>query len=454
MIRLVVDTHARLQASELPTGLLREIRKRLSFPNPQWIENDKRGFSNWNTPRDLCFLQDLGEELVFPRGATRSILGLVRSAGYQVQIDDRRRTMPEVSFSFAGQLRDYQIEAVDAMASRDFGTLQAPTGSGKTTMALSLIARRKQPALIVVHTRELMHQWVERIGQFLCIPANEVGLIGDGKKRIGDRITVGLVQSLLKCASEVAPHIGHLVMDECHKAPSKTFLDVVTAFDCRFMTGLSATPYRRDGLGRLIWWFIGDKVHEVPAQELQDNGSILKAEVIWRETAFSTMLDPSTQYSRMLSELCTDPQRNQLICSDVAEEIREASGVCLILSDRKSHCRDLQAMLGRMGINAALLIGDMKAKERHQVVEDLNEGRCKVVVATGQLIGEGFDCKALSTLFLACPVKFSGRMIQYLGRVLRPAPGKDRARVLDYVDPIGVLQNAARARQRVYDGAT
>jgi superfamily II DNA or RNA helicase len=362
--------------------------------------------------------------------------------------------MPEVSFSFAGQLRDYQIEAVDAMASRDFGTLQAPTGSGKTTMALSLIARRKQPALIVVHTRELMHQWVERIGQFLCIPANEVGLIGDGKKRIGDRITVGLVQSLLKCASEVAPHIGHLVMDECHKAPSKTFLDVVTAFDCRFMTGLSATPYRRDGLGRLIWWFIGDKVHEVPAQELQDNGSILKAEVIWRETAFSTMLDPSTQYSRMLSELCTDPQRNQLICSDVAEEIREASGVCLILSDRKSHCRDLQAMLGRMGINAALLIGDMKAKERHQVVEDLNEGRCKVVVATGQLIGEGFDCKALSTLFLACPVKFSGRMIQYLGRVLRPAPGKDRARVLDYVDPIGVLQNAARARQRVYDGAT
>jgi superfamily II DNA or RNA helicase len=76
----------------------------------------------------------------------------------------------------------------------------------------------------------------------------------------------------------------------------------------------------------------------------------------------------------------------------------------------------------------------------------------KVLVATGQLIGEGFDCRELSTLFLATPIRFNGRLLQYLGRVLRPAPGKDRARVYDYLDPVGVLKNASRARARVYDG--
>jgi superfamily II DNA or RNA helicase len=83
-------------------------------------------------------------------------------------------------------------------------------------------------------------------------------------------------------------------------------------------------------------------------------------------------------------------------------------------------------------------------------VESLNAGRVKVLCATGQLLGEGFDCKQLTTLFLATPIRFSGRLLQYLGRVLRPAPGKDKAKVFDYVDPVGVLENAARQRHRVY----
>jgi superfamily II DNA or RNA helicase len=88
-------------------------------------------------------------------------------------------------------------------------------------------------------------------------------------------------------------------------------------------------------------------------------------------------------------------------------------------------------------------------------VEDLNSGRVKVLCATGQLIGEGFDCKELSTLFLATPIKFDGRVLQYLGRVLRPAPGKQRAKVFDYVDSnVGVLKASATARRRVYGQQT
>ena len=90
--------------------------------------------------------------------------------------------------------------------------------------------------------------------------------------------------------------------------------------------------------------------------------------------------------------------------------------------------------------------------ERQAVLERLDQGDVRVLIATGQLIGEGFDRSDLSPLFLVTPIKFSGRVLQYLGRVLRPAPGKEKARVYDYVDvQVDVLKAMARARQKVYN---
>jgi superfamily II DNA or RNA helicase len=267
---------------------------------------------------------------------------------------------------------------------------------------------------------------------------------------MGERITVALVQSLYKCASEVAPHIGHLIIDECHRAPARMFTQAVTAFDCRYQLGLSATPFRRDGLGRLIYFYIGDRVYSIDRQDLIDSKDILPAEVITRQTTFHPTVNPSEQYSTMLSELAEDYRRNWLIVSDVAQAARNGGGVCLVLSDRKPHCETLQGLLQGKGIKAALLTGDLKDRDRRKVVSDIENGNVKVIVATAQLIGEGFDARELSTLFLATPIKFSGRLIQCLGRVLRPAPGKDKATVYDYVDPVGVLQSAARSRACVY----
>lgn len=213
---------------------------------------------------------------------------------------------------------------------------------------------------------------------------------------------------------------------------------------------MSATPWRRDGLSRLIYWYVGDVAHQVDAAALVEAGHVLQAEVVWRETAFTPTFDPSDEYSRMLSELTQDPARNALIAADVAREAGNGGGVCLVLTDRKVHCEMLAGMLANRGVPAALLTGDLPAGERQAVVEALNAGNVKVLVATGQLIGEGFDCRELSTLFLATPIRFNGRLLQYLGRILRPAPGKDKARVYDYVDPVRVLENAARARARVY----
>jgi len=453
--RLLIDNLVHLRpASRLSASILNQIKRRLTFSNPAHAEAERRGFYTGNIPREIKGYRMDGGALIIPRGFTRQLAGILRGAGVQYRIEDRRRVLPEVDFNFQGELHDFQQQAVEAMAARDFGILAAATGSGKTVVSLALIAMRRQPALIICHTQELANQWAERIQQFLAIPGREVGRIGGGKNQMGSKITVALVQSLYKCASEIFPHIGHLVVDECHRAPSRTFTEAVTAFDCRYMTGLSATPWRRDGLSRLIYWYIGDKAHEVDKAALVETGHILEAEIIWRQTDFTPSFDPSEEYSSMLSELSQDQARNALIAADVAREAGNGGGVCLVLTDRKAHCQTLVDLLAaHHGITAAMLTGDLSNGERSQVVEDLNAGRVKVLVATGQLIGEGFDCRDLSTLFLATPIKFNGRLLQYLGRVLRAAPGKSHARVFDFVDVnVGVLKNAAKARARVYRG--
>ena len=453
MAPLIITIKENLQLQNVPPEIMATLVEKLEFINPKWLENDRMGRWNRGTPQVLKFYDKVGRNgLWIPRGYIRHLINLCRRQGVQFRIDDQRRRLKAVNFIFNGQLKPFQKIAVAEMLAKDFGTLSSATGSGKTVMALYMIAKRGQPALVIVHTKELAAQWVERIGTFMGIESEDVGFIGGGKKRIGEKITVALVQSLYKFADEVAENIGFLVVDECHRCPSRTFTEAVSCFDSQYMLGLSATPYRRDQLSKLIFWHLGDKHHEVAKSQLVETGDVLPAKVVFRHTNFITRRDPVSEYSKMVAELTTDTDRNKLIASDVAEQASKNSGICLILSDRKAHCMNLQSMLRyRFKQESELLTGDLDADERQKVLERINQGRVKILIATGQLIGEGFDCKDLTTLFLATPIKFSGRLLQYLGRVLRPAPGKKYARVFDYVDvKVDTLRKAARARKRVY----
>jgi superfamily II DNA or RNA helicase len=452
MATVQIKLSNRLLIRSAPEELVEDLVQTLTLPNPKWLENERMGRWNRRTPKELRYYRKVKGGLRIPRGFVGQLLRRLRRDGIDYELRDQRREHPPVDWQFKGRLRPFQEKAVRDLTRKEFGTLSAPTGSGKTVMGLHLIAARRQPALIIVHTKDLGHQWVERIEQFLGIPAAEIGWIGGGKRRPGERITVALVQSLYKCASEIAPQIGHLVVDECHRTPSRTFTDAVTAFDTRYMLGLSATPWRRDKLSKLIFWHLGDVQHEIKSEGLVASGDVLKAEVIVRETAFRPYFDPVSEYSRMLSELAADKERNVQIVDDVAAAARTTDGVCLVLSDRKAHCENLRVLLKlRHSIAAEVLTGDQPMTRRRELAEAMQAGRVKVVVATGQLIGEGFDCPRLETLFLVTPIRFSGRLLQYLGRVLRPAPGKQRARVYDYVDVhVDTLVKAARARQRVY----
>ena len=436
----------------IPQPLEREITQRLTFQNPAYLEAERMGRWLGSLDEYLCSYERTRDGLLLPRGFARQLIHLCKQSGTNYKIDDQRRVLSEVDFEFRGQLRPFQRTAVTDILRRDFGTVSVPTGSGKTVMALAAIAKRRQSSLVICHTRELQVQWVARIETFLGIPSSEIGILGGGTRRVGKMITVGMVQTVYKCADEISPHIGFLIVDECHRCPSRTFSEAVTAFDSRFMLGLSATPYRRDGLSRLIYWHLGDVVHEVKKEDLLQTGDIVPAEVIIRETGFRTWLDPSEEYSTMLTELTRDPERNQLIASDIAREAKNGGGICLVLSDRKAHCETLRALLGVCRVPCEVLTGSGNNGKRQAIIDRLNQGKVKVLIATGQLIGEGFDCKQLSTLFLATPIRFDGRVTQYLGRVLRPAPGKKKAKIFDYVDShIGPLKASAKARQRVFE---
>lgn len=434
----------------LHPGTAQVIMKRLTMVNPEYSEAPKRGRTTQGIKQHLCFYESVESQLICPRGFAHQAYRICQNQGEDINIVDNRRTLDPVDFSFTGELRPLQRHAVDGVLSRDSGLLEAPTGSGKTIQGLYVIAERKQPALIIVHTKELLNQWIDRIESFLNIPRDEIGVIGGGKFSIGKRITVATVQSLYKRVDEVKPHIGHLVVDECHRAPSRIFTEAVNAFDARYRLGLTATPWRRDKLSKVIFWTMGDVTGRIDKQDLVKAGNICPAEVRWVKTEFSTLTDTSEYYSKALSELTENEGRNRLICKTISKN--NGHGISLILSDRKAHCDTLQNILyGVYGIHSEVLTGSTSPKDRERIITALQDDECHYLIATGQLIGEGFDLPGISTVFLTTPVKFSGRLIQYIGRALRPAPGKDKAVILDFVDiKIPVFTASAKARARTY----
>lgn len=445
-----VDNAIRIFEADLPLEAVQAIEADLTLPNPKWeqVETYSRSRRRNFQPEFVRYYKRKSGVLLMPRGYIHTLRS--RLKGVPCTIVDKTRLLPSVHFSFKTKLHPYQYSAVKDIIGRRFGVLEAPPGAGKTVMALAVIAYRKQPALVVVHTKELMYQWHRRSHEFLGIPLDEIGLIGDGNSRIGDRLTIAIINSLYKVIDDVKPVIGHLVVDECHHTPARTFTEAVSLFDSTFMLGLSATPYRRDKLTKIIYFYLGDRAHQIHSHELQAIEKIMRAKLIVRHTNCAYYFD-ADEYQYMISALVNDGKRNKLIVQDVVTRVfTPESGIALVISDRVAHCEELfNAITGR-GVKACLLTGSVQVKERARIVEELNRNQAQVLVATAQLIGEGFDLKQLSSIFLATPIKFTGRVKQYIGRILRVAEGKEDAFIFDYLDTNGMLKNSFASRMSAY----
>ncbi len=447
MLTLTVSSDCLLEGMTLE--LEKVLKSRLTIDNPKYTAAKKYG--RWIGKKlkpKLKYYESVPKGIRFPRGfANQAVLLCRRSVGEEPEIVDRRSQLAEIDFQFAGILRPYQEEAVSQLAKRSFGVLEAGTGSGKTVMALAVIAKRKQPVLIIVHTKELLYQWQERIVEFLGV---NCGLVGDGHFEIAP-ITVAIVNSARKRVTELYPHFGHLLVDECHRVPATLFTDVVSRFDCYYMLGLSATAFRKDDqTTKLIYYFMGDRIHQVDKNELKESGAIVKPQLVRRKTTFAYRY--RGDYQPLITALTRHEGRNLQIIEDVVAVAREKqNGVLLVVSDRLSHCEIFERLLKIRKIQVALLTGQTSAEKRAGIVSDVQNGRVQVLVATLQLIGEGFDCPGLTTLFLTTPITFEGRLLQIIGRIMRPAKGKE-ARVFDYVDDsVSALKRSATARKKVFD---
>jgi superfamily II DNA or RNA helicase len=427
------------------------LKKRLTIDNPEYLAAKKYG--RWIGKKmkpQLKYYESVPRGLRFPRGFSNQAVLLCREiGGHDPEIIDRRRLLPEVDYEFHGLLRPYQRRAVAAISRHSFGVLEAGTGSGKTVMALAVIAARRQPALVVVHTKELLYQWRQRAEEYLRCP---VGILGDGKADI-QALTIAIVNSARKRVTELAPLFGHLVVDECHRVPASLFTDVVSAFDSYYELGLSATAFRRDrGMTQLIYFFMGDRVHKVDQEELAATGAIVRPELIRRPTSFT--FNYQGDYQAMIKALVVHQGRNRQILDDIVREAaRPGGGIALVVSDRVSHCRFFAEHLAAHGLQVALLTGQQTPEQRATVVAQVQQGELQVLVATIQLIGEGFDCPGLTSLFLTTPITFAGRLLQIIGRIMRPAEGK-RARVFDYADEaVPALRRSAWNRRQVLEEA-
>jgi len=428
-----------------PAELRRAVRDRFTLPNPAYQEALKFDRDTRDLPERLLYYDVRPDgALIVPRGALELLYGDLRALGLDPRWTDETHVADPVAFEEMVTLSPAQERAVGEVLRRRMGVLEAPAGSGKTIMAMALIARRRQPALIIVHTRELAQQAIARAVAVLGLDEGEIGLVGDGQCTIGARITVALVQTLARGIPPTLLDVGHLVVDEAHHIAAEQMAAVVSQFPARYVTGLTATPFRRDKLDQAIFWHLGPIVATIDKEDLADR--LITPRILKRDTGVRVAGD---SFTKLVSTLVGDMERNRLIVADVAAAAR-AGRRCLVLSERVGHVEQLTAMLEAAGVAVAALHGHLPKRERAAVVGATNAGELEAVVATISLVAEGVDVPRLDALFLGTPMSYGGRVTQALGRISRTAPEKTDAVVYDYVDAHPMLFASYRNRKGVY----
>ncbi|TDH26794.1 DEAD/DEAH box helicase [Segetibacter sp. 3557_3] len=385
--------------------------------------------------------------IMLPRGFIGRLLSYCRDHNISYRLNDQRIKSSEIRFSFKGTLYDYQQHAVEVTAKKDMGVIVAPPGSGKTIIALAIVAQRQQPALIIVHRKQLFEQWIERIQSFLGIAEAHIGKIAGCEQKIGTQVTVAMIQTLAASSSDALyKSFGTIIVDECHHVPAKTFRQVINRFHCYYFYGLTATPIRKNNDERLIFTFIGEVLHQV-RPTLPGTHNAQQLVVVIRETNLFVPFDYKTDQPELLSQvLVHDSARNGLIVDDIKTEVRAGRKV-LVLTERKAHIGVLYQYL-KTSFEVICISGEDNEASRKLLLQQVTSGNFQVIITTGQFIGEGADIADLDCLVLAYPFAFEDKLIQYLGRVQR---GATCPVLYDYRDIyIDYLEDLFKQRNRHY----
>ena len=344
-----------------------------------------------------------------------------------------------------------QIPIVHTATGCDQGVIIAPSGSGKTIIGLEMIARRRLPALILVHRKQLSDQWIERIQTFLGITKTHIGQYSGTKKKLGKQITVGLLQSLARKGdlSELKDKFGTIIVDECHHIPAATFREVIARLNPKYIYGLTATPKRKHNDEKLIYVYIGEIIARMETSNFApvSDLSYQPPEVLIRTTKLNIPFKFTTDHFQLLAKvICFDTARNQMIIEDILNKVSDGKRL-LVLSERKEHLEILAAYL-KGKCETIVISGDDSVPKRKSKLEQIESGHYRVILSTGQFFGEGIDIRGISCLVLAFPFSFEGKLVQYMGRLRDIGEQKT---IVDYRDSqIPFLEKQFKQRERHY----
>jgi superfamily II DNA or RNA helicase len=346
------------------------------------------------------------------------------------------------NISFSGTLRAElrQPEAARAViegwkAHGGGAMLCLPVGFGKTTTALYLVGAVKKKTLVIVHKQFLAEQWLERVRQYL--PGARTSVIQGADCDTSGDVVVAMIQTLLSRRYDASTFdaFGLTIADECHHIGAAAFSQCMWGQCSPRTLGLSATPTRKDGLSRVVEWFMGPIAFHV-RRENQDTTTVRV--VPYSCQAYDEPPPVNRRgdvcFTSIVTRLVGDEARTLLVAREVERLTRRGHDV-LVLTHRRQHVVDIAGAVRGLGCDCGTYVGGDKSCPD-----------TRVVVATYALTSEGFDLPRLNALVLATP---SSDVEQSCGRVMRGTTNSGSV-VVDIVDRWGVCYSQYAKRRAFY----
>ncbi len=401
--------------------------------------------NGYNLPRIFrVYHENKNGDLVFPRYYGLKKLGKPNNNLF------RRRTNTDFSqIDFNGKLREKQVvpakAILGALGTVGGGILSLQTGGGKTALAIFCINKLKARTIVIVNRIELVKQWKRELARFL--PLAQIGeLRGEIDTSQGAHVVVAMINtvSMRDFKPDFFGNFDLLVMDECHCMASEIFSSAMPKIRTPFTIGLSATPERKDGLMKVVEYFLGDIVYQSENKinsQRDVNVRFLKYRGA-REFASERLTAVNKPNSSlMLNMIAENPHRTQLILDEIKEIVKDPARHILVLADRKKLLKNLHKKLSAMEISCGLFIGEMKEEEYVQSKTK------QVILGSYQICGIGFNLPSLNTLIMATP---RSSIEQMIGRILRQEHEIDPL-VVDVADMFSLYTYMAKKRMKFYD---